>query len=452
MEFKIENLGKIASANLILNDLTILVGDNNTGKTYITYSIYGLLNFWQDYNNILQKQDIAFIVDTIQKEGMYKINIDEIKNKLTTQFDLNSKRIKDLFNDKESVFQTAKINVLFDIKNLSFINKKVTLEIGENIFNGIIENDFLIIKLIKRSSNKQIDNFLYNNIIADILKNLLLKSLFLNPIIITAERLGISLFYKELDERRHTMIDEIQKLNENKNNTIHPLDLIINKSAYYATPIGDHINFTRNIDNITKYESKLDIDYPLSILKEILGAQFKKEYQKDIRFHTKNKKQNKFDIPLYLTSSSVRCLVDLYFYIVHLSKENDILIIDEPESHLTLKNQRLMAKLIASLINIGIKVFITTHSDFLIKELNNLILLSNNFKEKENWIKNNTYNYTEKDHLSPNRVHVYQSNISNGICTLDKLNISNKGIEIPFFDTEIDQIFKVSTELDFLTD
>lgn len=56
--------------------------------------------------------------------------------------------------------------------------------------------------------------------------------------------------------------------------------------------------------------------------------------------------------------------MDIYFYLKHISKIGDILIIDEPESHFTLRNQRLMAKLIAAIVNIGVKVFITTHSDF----------------------------------------------------------------------------------------
>jgi len=49
MKLTIDNLGKIVHSELELNDLTILVGDNNAGKTYITYSIYGLLNNWQDF-------------------------------------------------------------------------------------------------------------------------------------------------------------------------------------------------------------------------------------------------------------------------------------------------------------------------------------------------------------------------------------------------------------------
>ena len=162
----------------------------------------------------------------------------------------------------------------------------------------------------------------------------------------------------------------------------------------------------------------------------------------------KNKKNNKFDIPLYLASSSARCIVDIYFYLKHLAKQGDILIIDEPESHLTLKNQRLIAKLIASIINLDIKVFITTHSDFLVKELNNLILLSNDFKDKEQWLIKNKKSYSKFDNIKFNEVSVYQA--ING--KLESLKVNNKGIEIPFFDDEINNLFSISSDLDYLID
>jgi predicted ATPase len=180
----------------------------------------------------------------------------------------------------------------------------------------------------------------------------------------------------------------------------------------------------------------------------MLGAEFKKENKQDIRFYTKNKKNNKFDIPLYLASSSARCIVDIYFYLKHIAKEGDLLIIDEPESHLTLKNQRSMAKLIASLINMKVHVFITTHSDFLVKELNNLILLSNDFCGKKEWLLNNKKSYSTSDKIDYKDVSVYQAADGH----LSKLIVSNKGIEVPFFDDEINNLFAISSDLDYLID
>lgn len=38
--FRFRNLGPIEDAELELGDLTLLVGRNNTGKTYIAYTLY----------------------------------------------------------------------------------------------------------------------------------------------------------------------------------------------------------------------------------------------------------------------------------------------------------------------------------------------------------------------------------------------------------------------------
>ena len=51
MKITVENLGKIEKATIDINDLTILVGDNNSGKTYLTYSTYGALKNWRDFIN-----------------------------------------------------------------------------------------------------------------------------------------------------------------------------------------------------------------------------------------------------------------------------------------------------------------------------------------------------------------------------------------------------------------
>ncbi len=46
MRVKIENLGVIKQADFEVGDLTIICGDNNTGKTYVNYALYGFLDYW----------------------------------------------------------------------------------------------------------------------------------------------------------------------------------------------------------------------------------------------------------------------------------------------------------------------------------------------------------------------------------------------------------------------
>ena len=447
MKLTVDNLGKIVKSEIELNNLTILVGDNNSGKTYITYSIYGMLKNWTDFINYNNFKNLE---SRLKSEGQISLNKEEIQEivakSIVTESSNFQKRIRDLFNDKEKIFAEASVKLEFE-KPTEFKDCEKKIQIGENIvFDGKLENNILSISYIKQTNN-EIDDTLFKRVLGDLFAYLVFDEIFPDPTIITAERLGISLFYKELDEQRNSLVDGLQKLDD-KDGNFHPFELLMSTSAYYATPIRDHIAFTRNLDNIKKNTSKIDSTYPMEIIKEILGAEFKKENKQDIRFYTKNKKNNKFDIPLYLASSSARCIVDIYFYLKHLAKQGDILIIDEPESHLTLKNQRLIAKLIASMINLGIKVFITTHSDFLVKELNNLILLSNQFNDKQHWLLKNKKNYSSSDFIKFDEVSVYQA--ING--KLDKLKVTNKGIEIPFFDDEINNLFSISSDLDYLID
>jgi len=87
-------------------------------------------------------------------------------------------------------------------------------------------------------------------------------------------------------------------------------------------------------------------------------------------------------LPFYIASSAVKSQLDMSFYIKHLAKKGDILLVDEPEQNLHPVNQRKMARLFVQLIKAGIKVLVTTHSDYLIKELNHLILLNNEFENR----------------------------------------------------------------------
>ena len=47
MKFMFENLGLLDEAEIELADLTVICGENNTGKTYATYAIYGFLRSWR---------------------------------------------------------------------------------------------------------------------------------------------------------------------------------------------------------------------------------------------------------------------------------------------------------------------------------------------------------------------------------------------------------------------
>ncbi len=80
-------------------------------------------------------------------------------------------------------------------------------------------------------------------------------------------------------------------------------------------------------------------------------------------------------IPLRSTSSMISGLAPLLIYLRD-TKPGDLVIIEGPESHLYPDAHRVMAKVLARLVNSGIKVMVTTHSDFLVGQVDNLMRAS----------------------------------------------------------------------------
>lgn len=79
-------------------------------------------------------------------------------------------------------------------------------------------------------------------------------------------------------------------------------------------------------------------------------------------------------IPLYRASSSVSELAPLFLCLRYAVKPGDVLIIDEPEAHLHPGAIRILAKYLVRLVREGVNLILTTHSDYLLGQINNYIL------------------------------------------------------------------------------
>jgi predicted ATPase len=79
---------------------------------------------------------------------------------------------------------------------------------------------------------------------------------------------------------------------------------------------------------------------------------------------------------LHQASSMVSEIAPLVLFLKYLVRPGYLFIIEEPESHLDAQNQRILAQAIAQLVRVGVKVLVTTHSDYFVNQLNNLLLLS----------------------------------------------------------------------------
>ena len=195
----------------------------------------------------------------------------------------------------------------------------------------------------------------------------------IEPFILCSERFGISLFYRELDFTKNKLVDLLQQMSDERSR-LHtdPFLLIDRTTSRYALPVKDNIDYTRSIPDLRGKKSALSEHKLPTELRRLTSASYKSSGD-SISLTSTARGSRRFSIPLHLASSSARGLSDLYFFLQHVAGPNHLLIIDEPESHLDTHNQILMARLLVRCVHAGLKVLITTHSDYLVKELNNLI-------------------------------------------------------------------------------
>ena len=269
----------------------------------------------------------------------------------------------------------------------------------------------------------------------------LFPELRINPFLLSSERIGVSLFYRELDFTKNRLFDLVQTMRDEGERSQSELFVLMDMTtSRYALPIKDNIDYTRSIPDLRSQQSELSKHKLPAKLRRLTNAYYKSS-SGSIALTSTARGSGRLSIPLHLASSSARGLSDLYFFLQHVASPNHLLIIDEPESHLDTNNQILMARLLVRCVHVGLKVLITTHSDYLVKELNNLVMLSHDFDAKEDLLKK--LKYDPEDALDPGRIRAYVA--ENG--TLIACSVDKYGMEMPNFDSTIDDINRVTNEI-----
>ncbi len=256
----------------------------------------------------------------------------------------------------------------------------------------------------------------------------------------TSERAAINIFSKELALNKNKFLDTVLK--SKKEDRLKLLEYGEENISRYQKPIADELNIAEDLLHLQKQKSDFEflaIELEKTILegKISVGQYGGLHYQPN--FYTQNEgnntngKEENIILEIYQTSSLVKSLASLVFYLRHLANKNDCIIIDEPELNLHPNNQVLVARFLARLVNKGFKVVASTHSDYIIKELSTLLLLSDSFKQKDRIMER--YGYTKNQILDKENIGVYY--FEKGTNKAVNVPITERGIEIESIDQVI---------------
>ena len=470
MRFVFRNLGPITEATLELGDFTIISGRNNSGKTFISYALYG---FMKKFNDVVLSDPLDEFFDSLFQEkvsmpsheiGDYLGLYDHIEwevdvNALAEQQTRLIKEVSREFSENElhrvfaaplTFFEGASLEADFEVEihsdvNVSFEpveNRDLQLSYDGNTVSMELRDGSL------ESEEEDSDGWLVitEQDVKKLYSYLFLRGVFesnYTPVVFSSARHTIPLFMDELAYVQGQWIRRMmEKRREDKRAEPPTGPELPEDISNYALPIHDNIESLRLVRRVAEWRKNQPRNGFANDVEEMMGGTFSSTDGK-LYFTASDKGESSFDIPLSLASSSAWEMSSLYLFLGYF-KGNDrihFLIIDEPESHLDTANQIQLTRLLARLVNSGTKVLITTHSDFIIREINNLIMLTSPLADGDKV--REKLGYKKSDELRQDQVRAYVAQ-NGGVreCKKDKY-----GIEMPVFDETIDDLNFRSEEL-----
>ena len=430
MKVSVENLGVLKKAEFKVGDFTLICGDNNTGKTYATYALYGFLSNWRRWLSVEIPRPT---IDALLKKGITRIDVrpfvEQANAILKAGCDRYTEYLPNVLGAKADRFKETSFQISVDDHALrtvvkgAFERKKRGSE-GNTIFSLSKEagDSSLIVSL---NDPEDQPHSVVQEEISDSMIELLFADVLPRPFMLSAERTGGTMFRDKLDRQSYEI-------------TSRPPD--------YPVPVQDNINFMRRAEHVVKPDSFLAID-DKNTLKEfanIIGGDFSVGRNGIIYFKPARRRVR---LTMDESSSTVRSLLLLGLYLRHVARPGDLLMVDEPELSLHPKNQRRIARLFARLVNLRIRVFMTTHSPYFVKELNTLIMLNHDKPYLKKLVKERGY---KSELLRPAQFKVYTASDRGGVAdyTLKPALIDTElGIEARSFDNTINDMNWIRDEI-----
>lgn len=447
MLVSIKKVGTVKEATLDLGKkLIIFCGPNNTGKTYISYLVNALFEASDTYAGsekykIVKSDNPDDISFTYPLTRDYVLSsrreqIDEVNRTFDKIYGISASQMRELFEEAQVSFVGEDELFWHYIKHRPLDMYAQYLEYTVHITKAEDDTNVHVqIKGAGKMKDKQLFSAYYT--IADYVATNAVHFPYCEAMMFPVERNSIYTFSKELSINRNLLIDEIQ----NGGRRFSPSMIIRKRATRYPLAVRQTLGIAEDMTNLKKQKSEY-MEFAEELETKFLKGKIDTGKDGDVRFITEGK-----ILPIHLSASIVKTLSSLTFYLRHLAKPNDLVIIDEPELNLHPDSQIALARLFARMIHSDLRLLISTHSDYIIRELNNLIMISSpKVNVKEVAIKCG-YN-PDVESLSPSDVGAYLFQKGDDhMVTVKELAVEEDGFEVETIDNVIAQLNKQSEEL-----
>lgn len=362
MELNIKNFARIKEASIKLEGITVIAGENNTGKSTIGKILFASFNSLNDIDtkvrlnilNSINRKWESFILE-LMNFTKNNINIYELIN----NYDI----VNHIINVKDEDIEKAISNIIGEYIG---INDKSTVEAIRSTANRIKEyKNISRGRLSYNIMSEYYNDLFYSQINSRVDKDSIAE--------ITIKDFGI--LFEFLDDR----CLKFEKINSNYNAFFIDNPFTLDKTPYsYSLSIPD----SYLVNQILSKYSKNYMDDGI-IADKTLAEEKLEEVYKKLSLAVNGKiifKDNDFylefnnfiePISIHNLSAGLKSFTIIKMLLEkNVLKENDILVLDEPEIHLHPKWQLIYAEIIVLIQKaFNLCIVITTHSPYFLEAI-----------------------------------------------------------------------------------
>ena len=341
MKLTINNIGKLRNAEVVIDGITVITGENNTGKSTVGKILWSIFDSFYNLDKIILNKKEEEVKRILSEENIFsnkelehfvkKImdnkQLDDLEknSKLSKKnFDSIKRKIEKTLLDDESgkekiILMNLKEEFGSRIKNIFMKNEKAKILLK-------IKNDKINIEMTSDDKIKILDSFVINEQVPFID----------NPYIL--DELG--LLYSVTDYEK------------NHRNAL---------KKYLKKEKIDNIYTQKNIEE--------ELNMILKSLNDIIDGELKIDEWMEELFYTQNYTEEELDIKSISTGIKTFAIIKILLQNGTLKKYGTI-ILDEPEIHLHPEWQLKFAELIVLLQReFGMHILLTTHSPYFLNAI-----------------------------------------------------------------------------------
>lgn len=376
MQIKLRNIGMLKEAELNLNSLTLIAGENDNGKSTIGKVIFCIIKAINKYKEELNESKEHKLEERL--ETLFFL-LRPMKIKQKNLFDLESLNFRFLLNDAIEIDKRLSLleeQFPFFENDIDEINRDKIKKIIEEI-NNIKQEPEDEKKYIESALNKaffsEFDSSILLNGEEDGQITLLENSLELINIKINKDnKISLIKDVEPIQLKDATFIETPFILNNHDLLIRSQSGLSLNKRNIERLGIPYTTLHTKDLFDKLKLshselflENDFEVDFLIKIQKIIDGNIVYDNKQRDFVYSKKEKA-----ISIKNTASGIKSFGILQLLLINrILNQNSVLIIDEPENHLHPKWQLKYAKVLVALAKNGVKILIASHSPYMIEAI-----------------------------------------------------------------------------------